>query len=311
MTGLVYLSIANPSGIWLVQNEFADSVENELRNMSAQEYGDRRKTIIEAKEEKWRKIQGKMHDSKEKRGSYFADTVDENGILSLDLRGEISEYASSWSGSGIVLSDLNGVLEMIDEEADTKDQSVKGIFMRINSPGGIAIPSLNTGEHVYELNKKVPIISYYSGLAASAAIALTAGSSGILCSPGAIVGGVACVLRTRDVADDPKMYRRIALASGKKKIETEERGEDGFLTEAALSAKQKEVNTIGAQFADLVSRGRKLDEEKKAAISEGGYYIGGQAAVKSGLADKVALPVAARAYATRAILKANKERMGK
>lgn len=307
MTAKVYLSLVNPTGVWFVRDCFADSVEEELSTQSAQDYSQQRKEILALKEERWTAIKSKMGESKTKTGSYFSSMVDYNGILTLNMRGEITEYASSWSDSGIVLSDLVPMLEMVQKESGTKDQSVKGVIMRINTPGGIAVPSLNAGEQIAAINKTVPIVAYYDSLCASAGIALTAGCAGVLCSPAIIAGGVAAVYRGIDRADDPTKYRRVTLTSGKAKVATETRGEDGFLDKSAIASRQSEIDKLGTQFVDFVALNRNMDADKKKTLAEGGYWIGKEV-LQSGLVDKIALWFDAKADATKLIMKLNAER---
>src|SRR5579871_4817017 len=64
-----------------------------------------------------------------------------------------------------IITDSKKTLEQIDFLSE--DQSVKGVVVRINSPGGSVAPSQEIYEALRELAKKKPVYASMSSLAAS------------------------------------------------------------------------------------------------------------------------------------------------
>ena len=271
---------------WLVEPGFAKSVSEILGGLDPKEYFALNKDILEEKEKAERAFAVRMQTNQQQTGSRFTDMVDASGILRLTMNGAITERLSSWGGGGIALSSFRPIVQGLLEETKSGICAAKALSMVIDSPGGVAIGSLNAGADVAALAETMPVMTYARNLMASAAVAITCGSHKVISSPAIIAGGVACVMRWNEYRK-LEMQRGIdyhAVASGPKKIEQEIYAEDGSLSADSLEAIQKEINAIGKTFVNLVATQRKLDEKKTNAVAEGGYWINSDA-LKSGLID--------------------------
>jgi ClpP class serine protease len=271
---------------WMVEPGFAKGVCEVLADIEPKEYFALNSSALEEKEKAEKALATRMQTNQQQTGSRFTDMVDANGILRLTMVGAITERSSSWSSGGVALSSFRPIVQGLLEETKNGNCAAKALSMVIDSPGGVAIGSLNAGADIAALAETMPVLTYARNLLASAAVAISCGSHKVIASPAIIAGGVACVMRWNEYRK-AEMQRGIdyhTVASGPKKIEQEIYAEDGSLSKESLEAIQQEIDAIGKTFVNLVATQRKLDDKKKNAVAEGGYWINSEV-LKSGLID--------------------------
>jgi protease-4 len=81
-------------------------------------------------------------------------------------------------------------------DAFNKDDNIKAIILRINSPGGSVAPSQEIYDKVYrlKLDKKKPIITSVDNMAASGGYYIAIGSDLIIANPGSIIGSIGVIM---------------------------------------------------------------------------------------------------------------------
>lgn len=98
----------------------------------------------------------------------------------------------------LALLNLEGTIEdetlFLDEvKAIQKDQNVKGIILRINSPGGSALVADTMYHAVKKLREKIPVYVSISGTAASGGYYVAAAGEKIFASPLSVTGSIGVV----------------------------------------------------------------------------------------------------------------------
>ncbi|MBN1327008.1 MAG: S49 family peptidase, partial [Candidatus Cloacimonetes bacterium] len=102
----------------------------------------------------------------------------EQQIAVVYLQGDITSAEGNYSISTINYQKLNKIIEDIE-----KDDQVKGVVLRINSPGGSALESENIYSRLEKLNSKKPIVVSMSNVAASGGYYISAGADYIYADP--------------------------------------------------------------------------------------------------------------------------------
>lgn len=195
-------------------------------------------------------------------------------------------------GKQILVLDLEGVI--IDGKKFlkqlrkySKDNHVKGVLVRINSPGGVVGPS----QEIYRELKRVreeqkkPVVVVSSSLMASGGYYAAVAADKIFANPGTIVGSIGVIMQ---FANLEKLYdwakiQKIALTTGAYK----DTGSDSRpMREDEKKYLQENLNEVLAQFKKAVSEGRKMPLEKLDPYADGRIFSG-ETAAKIGLIDEV------------------------
>lgn len=199
------------------------------------------------------------------------DHLEKESILALELDG--------------VIMDGKDFLELLRKYR--KDDSVKGILIRMNSPGGVVGPSQEMYAEIKRTREefKKPVVAFCGAVMASGAYYAAVGADKIVTNPGCMIGSIGALM---EFVNLEKLYdwakvQRYAITTGAfkaagadyKPLRPEER---------ALF--QELLNDVLAQFKGAVSEGRKMKMEVLDKYADGRVFTGAQA-VKFGLADSV------------------------
>src|SRR5690606_19525026 len=100
----------------------------------------------------------------------------------------------------VAVVELNGIIESGKEVVEelykqASDDKVKGIVLRINSPGGAVGPSQDIYTAVNKLKNKKPIVASMGALAASGGLYAALGASKIYCQPGTLTGSIGVIMQ--------------------------------------------------------------------------------------------------------------------
>jgi protease-4 len=182
-----------------------------------------------------------------------------------------------------VIRDSADVTENLQEFG--KDSSVKGVILRINSPGGGVAPSQEIYEAVMELRKKKRVIASMSSVAASGGYLVACAGEKIVANPGTLTGSVSAVMYFTNAEELMKKVgvKASAIKSGKyKDIGSPVRE----MTEEEKQLLQGLVDDIYSQFLDVVVRNRVISTETLRKIADGRILTGRQAK-QLGLVDYI------------------------
>jgi ClpP class serine protease len=165
------------------------------------------------------------------------------------------------------------------------DDAVKGIFLRVNSPGGEVIGMSETAAAIAAITK--PVAAHITGIGHSAAYALAVGAHDgqLTCGEACTVGSIGAVMIHTDTSKADERWgfsvTPIQFGSGKT---------DGYpfqpLSDEALAHFQAQIDAIGQRFVDWVATRRGLSPE--AVLATNARIEMDQSALALGLVDAVA-----------------------
>lgn len=171
--------------------------------------------------------------------------------------------------------------------AAVNDPTVKAIVLDINSPGGTVDGVPELADEIYKANQVKPVTAVANSQAASAAYWLGSQAKEFVVTPSGQVGSIGVFGAHQDVSKalESEGVKVSLVSAGKYKTEG-----NPFepLSEEARQALQDSVNTYYDQFTKAVARGREADQQSvKSGFGEG-RMMPAAAAVKAGMADRVA-----------------------
>jgi len=163
------------------------------------------------------------------------------------------------------------------------DKSVKGVLLRVDSPGGGIAPSQEIYQAVMALNDVKPVVASYGNVAASGGYYASAPARVIVANPGSITAsiGVMAEFVTVTEAMEKLGIKPEVLTTGKYKA--------AGTPMRDLSPEQREqllglMLDLHEQFVADVARARQMDPERVAAIADG-RAVSGRQALALGLVD--------------------------
>ncbi|MFK4763872.1 signal peptide peptidase SppA [Desulfobaculum sp. SPO524] len=166
-----------------------------------------------------------------------------------------------------------------------EDDNIKGVLLRINSPGGAVAPSQEISRAVGRLATYKPVVVSMSSVAASGGYYAAAPADLIVANPSTLTGSIGVIMQLSNVQDlmEKIGVKRQSLASGKLKG-----AGSPFkpMTEAERDYLMAIVNDMHQQFVAAVAEGRNMDIKDVQAIADGRALTGRQA-LQLGLVDKL------------------------
>lgn len=177
------------------------------------------------------------------------------------------------------IENSGNIVEWVEELR--RDSSVKGILVRINSPGGLVAPSQEIHAAVADVDK--PVVVSMGQAAASGGYYVACGADRIIANPGTITGSIGVKANVPNVRElmDRLGIRQQTIVSG----EFKDAGSPSKpLTEKERQYFQNLVDDLYRQFVEAVAEGRDMDPEKVRELADGRAFTGSQAERK-GLVD--------------------------
>jgi protease-4 len=197
--------------------------------------------------------------------------VSKSSLLALDLEG--------------VITDGKDFLELLRKHR--KDPHIKGVLIRINSPGGVVGPSQEIFDEIKRTREefKKPVIAYCSAVAASGAYYSAVAADKIFTTPGCMMGSIGVIMEFMNLEKlyDWAKIQRYSITTGKFK---DAGAEYKPLTPEQRALFQDMLDDVLKQFKGAVIEGRKMKPEFLDQYADGRIFTGSQA-VKLGFADQV------------------------
>jgi capsid assembly protease len=205
----------------------------------------------------------------------------ENGIALISVHGELVNRGA-WIGASSGLTSYEGLDAQLD--AVERDDSIKGLVIDYNTPGGQASGAMESAAKIRALDAKKPVVAFVNGMAASAGYALASGARTIIATPSAMLGsiGVVWIHVDRSAQAERDGIKPTVLKEGAFK------GDGHSLAPLADDARariQAQIRKVYDLFVETVAAHRPIDAAAVRA-TEAGVYIGSQA-VEAGLADRI------------------------
>jgi protease-4 len=221
-------------------------------------------------------------------GGRKAKTTNRPTLAILHMAGPIVMGRSNLQSPAVSFSRQStvGSHTMIDILHDiTDDPNIKGIVIRINSPGGSAMASELIWQSVQLAGMSVPVYVSVDRMAASGGYYIASAASRIYANPGSILGSIGVIAGKITLGG---LYEKLGVH-----ITRRTRGPMGDLFNSAepFTHEQQQVLTksirlVYEQFLDRIKTGRPDKIADINAVAQGRLFTGRQA-VANGLADKV------------------------
>src|SRR5512134_424299 len=173
-----------------------------------------------------------------------------------------------------MISDSEPVIEQLKKFG--KDESVKAIVLRIESPGGGVGPSQEIYEEVKKVAVKKPVLTSMGALTASGGYYIACATQKVFANPGTMTGSIGVLMPFMNVRElaEKVGFRGMTVKSGEyKDIGSPLR--DMKPDERALL--QGVVDNVHLQFVNAVAEGRNLPREEVIRIADGRIFTGEQA----------------------------------
>lgn len=168
-----------------------------------------------------------------------------------------------------------------------RDDEISGIVIDVDSPGGSVHGTPELAQQVYELRGRKPIVAVANSLMASAAYWIAASADEIAITPSGLVGSIGIVAEHVDVSKlEEKMgVKTTLITAGKFKGEGSPYEP---LADEARAHVQDLMDDFYSMFMSAIARGRGVPVEMVRDGFGEGRIVGAGAAVKMGMADRVA-----------------------
>ena len=235
-----------------------------------------------------KKISGEDAKTKSFRGISLSDYIEARDSTLNDKKGD--EIAVLYAEGAIVdggggPGSIGGDRFASQIRKLRKDDKVKAIVLRINSPGGSAVASDLIQREVILARKTKPVVVSMGAVAASGGYWIATYSDRIYAQPNTITGSIGVfglLPNIQKIANDNGITWDVVKTGKFADAETISRPK----TKEEIAIVQKLVGTIYDQFLTKVSESRKLDRAKVSEIAQGRVWSGAEA-LKIGLVDEL------------------------
>ena len=97
------------------------------------------------------------------------------------------------------IMDATDIVAKIDAAAD--NDSIKGVLLSVNSPGGAVAPSIEIAYAIKRLKAKKPVVAYAKGTIASGSYYASIWADEIIANPGSMVGSIGVIMKGADLSE--------------------------------------------------------------------------------------------------------------
>jgi protease IV len=208
------------------------------------------------------------------RGSSRAVTGPSVGLI--HISGIITAGASGGGPFSASSAGSESVVKLLEYAA--KDNNIKAIVLRVNSPGGSPVGSQEIYDEILRIRREVkkPVIVSMGDVAASGGYYLSAAADRIFAGPGTMTASIGVIMEFPQVEGLLKRFGAdmAVIKSGKfKDIGNPARS----LTPAERALLQALIMEVYEQFVTAVAEGRKLPKSQVREIADGRVLTGSQA----------------------------------
>ncbi len=199
-------------------------------------------------------------------------------------------------GHGLIMGDSVGVVEvkgMIIDSKETikqlhdfrKNQKVKAVVLRIDSPGGVVGPTQEIYEEVRKLTLKKKVVVSMGSVAASGGYYIAAPASTIFANPGTVTGSLGVLMKLSNIESllGKIGLKSFVLKSGRFK---DTGSPVRAMTEEDKAVLQGVIENMHGQFVKAVAEGRRIPQAEVTRIADGRIFTGEQA-LRLKLVDKL------------------------
>ncbi|MFQ5580794.1 MAG: signal peptide peptidase SppA [Nitrospiria bacterium] len=175
-----------------------------------------------------------------------------------------------------VIADSKLIVEELHRYAE--DESIKGILLRIDSPGGAVAPSQEIYDEVLRIREEdgKKVVTSMGTVAASGGYYIASATDLIFANPGTLTGSIGVIMELTNFQGlfEKVGLKSVTIKSGKNKDVgspfREMKKEERVLLQGVL-------DDVHSQFIEAVSQGRSLGIETVRSLADGRVFTGRQA----------------------------------
>ncbi|WP_408955292.1 signal peptide peptidase SppA [Natroniella sp. ANB-PHB2] len=204
-----------------------------------------------------------------------------NQLVAIDISGVISSGQVGFSGQ----ANSARIMEQINQLKEEKD--VKGLILRINSPGGSSAASEAIYQEILDYKSETgnPVVVAMEDVAASGGYYIATAADQIFSNSATTTGSIGVIMQFKDMKE---LYQKIGIRnvtfkSGNYK---DIGNPDRDLTEEEKEFLQELVDEIHEQFVQTIVDERNLSRNKVEDLADGRIFTGSQAK-ELGLVDQL------------------------
>lgn len=208
------------------------------------------------------------------------------------MAGLMGEPEEAVAKNSVMVIDLDGIiidgkdfLHLLRKYRD--DKNIKGVLVRISSPGGVVGPSQEIHDEIKRTREhfKKPVVAYCASVAASGAYYSAVAADKIVTTPGCMIGSIGVIMEFVNLGKlyDWAKIQRYAITTGKFK---DAGAEYKPMDPEARVLFQGLLDDVLTQFKQAILDGRKMKPEVLDKYADGRVFTGAQA-VALGFADSV------------------------
>ncbi len=195
--------------------------------------------------------------------------LEQANLATIDLHGAIMDAQE-------VVANIKDVMD---------DDSIKGVLLHVNSPGGALAPSVEIAHAVKALKARKPVIAYAAGNMTSGSYYASIWSDAIYSNPGSFIGSIGVIFQSYNVEE---LANKIGIKTQTIKAGTyKEAGT--FMRKWTKKERQsldKLINDAYLLFVSDVAKARGLKMANKETYADARVFLAKEAK-KVGLIDKV------------------------
>jgi len=198
--------------------------------------------------------------------------------------------ATNQLGERIGIIEIEGVISGSKDVTEDiikfkEDPSIKGVILRINSPGGGVGPTQEIFREVTKLKKAKKVYVSMGTSCASGGYYIAAAADRLYANPSTITGSIGVIMQLMIVED---VLKKIGVQSNTIKSGEFKDAGSPFrrMTRAERTYMESVTQSIYEQFLKDIASGRKMDMQAVRRLAEGRIYTGNQAK-EVGLIDEI------------------------
>jgi protease-4 len=202
----------------------------------------------------------------------------------------LASFLNPASGGKIGVVEIEGAITDMKEAMEDvvkfkEDDSIKGVILRINSPGGAVGPTQEIYSEIKKLRKSKKVYVSMGSVCASGGYYLAVTGEKVYASPSTITGSIGVIMEQAVVED---LMKKIGIESNTIKSGPLKDTGSPFrkMREDEKKYLQSLIDSIYEQFVNDVAEGRKMPVDQVKQLADGRIYTGLQAK-DTGLIDNI------------------------
>ncbi|MFB1098075.1 signal peptide peptidase SppA [Terribacillus sp. JSM ZJ617] len=220
--------------------------------------------------------------------SFLSEEIVEDGdmmnrIAVLKVEGTIQDTGEEASLLGSGTYNHAAFLEQLEQAG--MDDTVGGVIIEVNSPGGGVVESAEIHDKVVEIQEEYgkPVYVSMGNTAASGGYYLAASANKIVAHPATLTGSIGVIMSSlnyAELADKIGIKEEVIKSAEHKDIMSGARD----MTDEERDILQSIIDDMYADFVQVIVDGRGMPEDKVRELGDGRVYSGKQA-MENGLVD--------------------------